>query len=258
MSRSILVRQLVSASREELWAACSTARGLSAWQADSARGDAQSGESVTLMWPALHLNVRLEVKEMVPGERLVLMVGPSRLTMEIEPGQVRLIHEGLRSEDEEDGMRSAWRTSLGLLAHGLMHHRGRERRVHWITRTAKVSPPISHLFFTERAALGQWLTRAGEIGLEGTELDLELLTGERLTGDVIANTPDRDVSFTWREEADSYLVLRTFPAQGGPDERLLALSWSRWDSQPYPEETRKNLELAFDRLVRTLSRKGDA
>ena len=258
MSRSILVRQLVSATREELWAACATARGMSSWQADAAYGDAASGESVTLSWPTLRLSVKLEVKELVPEERLVLMVGASRLTIELEPGQIRLIHEGLRSEDEEDGMRSAWRTSLGLLAHGLTKHRGQERQVRWITRAVKTSPAISHLFFTQRAALAQWLTRSGEIGLEGTELSLRLLDGLALSGEVLANTPDRDVAFTWREQDESCVVLRTFPSPSDPDERLLALSWSRWDGQAYPEASMKNLEHSFDRLVRTLSSKGTA
>jgi uncharacterized protein YndB with AHSA1/START domain len=223
-----------------------------------AYGDAAVGQTITLAWPSLHLNVKLEVAELVPEERIVLMVGTSRLTLELEPGQLRLTHEGLRSEDEEDGMRSAWRTSLGLLAHGLTKHRGHERQVRWITHAIRTSPAISHLFFTQSVALAQWLTRSGEVGLEGTEVELQLLGGERLSGEVLANTPDRDVAFTWREQQESCLVLRSFPSPADPEERLLALSWSRWDAQPFPESTVKNLERSFELLARTLSRKGSA
>jgi uncharacterized protein YndB with AHSA1/START domain len=231
---------------------------MSLWQADVAQGDAQLGKSITLSWPSLHLSVKLEVTELVPEERLVFSIGASRLTLEVEPGQIRLVHDGLRSEDEEDGMRSAWRTSLGLLAHGITRHRGHDRQVRWITRSMRTSPAMSHLFFTEAAALAQWLTRKGAVGLEGTELNLELLGGQPLTGEVLANTPDRDVAFTWREQNESCVVLRSFPSPAAPDERLIALSWSRWDAKPYPSETLSQLEQSIELLARTMSRRGDA
>ncbi len=258
VSRSIFVRQLVAATREELWEACATAHGMSRWQADVVFGDAATSDSITLSWPALKLSVELEVEEIVPNERVVLVVGPSRLTMEIEPGVVRLTHEGLSSADEEDGMRSAWRTSLGLLAHALSKHSIRERRAHWITRSAKTSPELCHVYFTDPAALNQWLTQAGAVGQEGSGMTLKLMTGETITGDVIANTPNRDVAFTWQEQTDSYLVLRTFPSPREPDERLLALCWSRWLPGPFPESTARFLEAALTRLARVLERPGSA
>jgi uncharacterized protein YndB with AHSA1/START domain len=231
---------------------------MSLWQADVAYGDAELGQSISLGWPALKLSVKLEVTELVAEERLVFSVGASRLTLEVEPGQIRLIHDGLRSEDEEDGMRSAWRTSLSLLAHGITKHRGHDRQVQWITRSMRTSPAMGHVFFTEAAALAQWLTRRGAVGLEGTELDLELLAGEPLTGEVLANTPDRDVAFTWREQNESCLVLRSFPSPGNSEERLIALSWSRWDAKPFPSATLTQLEQSLELLARTLSRRGDA
>jgi uncharacterized protein YndB with AHSA1/START domain len=258
VSRSILVRQLVAATREELWAACTTAHGMSKWQADVVSGDAATAKAITLSWPALKLSVELKVQEVVPNERVVLVVGPSRLTMEIEPGVVRLTHEGLRSADEEDGMRSAWRTSLGLLAHSLSKHPGRERRVRWTTRPATTSPELTHVYFTDPFAMTQWLTQTGSVGQEGSSVALTLLSGEPLTGEVLANTPDRDVAFTWQEQQDSYLVFRTFPSPRDPDQRLLAIAWSRWYPEPFPEATSRFLDSALERLARTLERRGNA
>jgi hypothetical protein len=214
------------------------------------------GQSITLTWPSLRLNLKLEVAEAVPEERLVFLVGPSRLTIEVEDGQIRLTHDGLRTDDEEDGTRSAWRASLSLLAHSLVHHRGRERQVRWITRSIKTSAPIAHLFYTQPAALGQWLTRSGEIGLEGSAVDLSLWSGERITGEVLANTKDRDVAFTWQEQNQSCVVLRSFPSPTAPDERLLALSWSLWGAKAFSDSMLKHLEHSFDRLARTLNNKG--
>jgi hypothetical protein len=231
---------------------------MSMWQADVVSGDAVTAKAITLRWPALKLSVELEVREVVPKERVVLVVGPSRLTLEIEPGVVRLTHDGLRSADEEDGMRSAWRTSLGLLAHGLSKHPGRERRVRWITRLATTTPELTHVYFTDPFAMNQWLTRTGSVGQEGSSIALTLLSGESLSGEVFANTPDRDVAYTWQEQLDSYLVFRTFPSPRDPDQRLLAIAWSRWHPEPFPEATVRFLESALERLARTLERRGSA
>ncbi|HEY5959051.1 MAG TPA: SRPBCC domain-containing protein [Polyangiaceae bacterium] len=258
MSRSIFVRQLVAATREELWAACSTARGMSKWQADVAFGDASSANNITLSWPALKLSIDLEVKEVVPFERLVLGIGTSRLTLEIEPGEVRLTHAGLRTDDEEDGMRSAWRTSLGLLSHALTKHPHRERRVHWVTRAAKTCPELCHVFFTDPAALRQWLTRVGAIGEQGSSLSAQLMNGDAVTGEVFANTPNRDVAFTWQEQQESYLVLRTFPSPNAVGERLIALSWSRFYPEPFPPSVTRFMDAAVGRLAHLLERYGQA
>lgn len=256
MSRSIFVRQLVAVSRAELWSACSTAQGMATWQADEVTGDAASSQRITFSWPALSLKLELEVQEVVPGERLVLGAGQSRLAIELEDGAVSLSHSGLRSEDEAEGMRSAWQTSLGLLAHGLTLHSGRQRRVQWITRPTRTSAALAHTYFTEPRALSQWLTRSGSIGAPNSKLELQLLTGEPLTGAVYANTLDRDVAFSWLEQQNSYLVFRTFPSPRNADERLLAVSWSRWHEEPFPEPLTRLLTAAVGRLAQLLERRG--
>lgn len=256
MSRSIFVRQLVPVSRAELWSACTTARGMSAWQADEVSGDAASAERITFSWPALNLKLELDVQEIVPEERLVLGVGQSRLAIELEEGAVSLSHTGLRSEDEAEGMRSAWQTSLGLLAHGLAYHSGRQRRVQWITRPTRTSAALAHAYFTEPRALTQWLTRSGAVGAPQSSVELQLLTGEPVTGVVHANTLDRDVAFSWSEQQNSYLVFRTFPSPRNADERLLAISWSRWHEEPFPEPLTRLLMAAVGRLAQLLERRG--
>jgi hypothetical protein len=258
VSRSIFVRQLLAATREELWDACATAHGMSKWQADVVFGDAATSDHITLNWPTLKLSVVLKVEQVIAHERVVLGVGPSRLTLEIHPGELRLTHDGLRSDDEEDGMRSAWRTSLGLLAHGLAKHPQRERRALWITRPARTSPALSHVYFTDPVALNQWLTLSGSIGEQGSSVALRLQTEEALTGEVSSNTPDRDVAFSWQEQQDSFLVFRTFPSPHDPDERLLAIAWSRWYPGPFPESTTRFLNAALGRLANLLDRRGRA
>ncbi|HMA95366.1 MAG TPA: SRPBCC domain-containing protein [Polyangiaceae bacterium] len=256
MSRSIFVRQLVPATIEELWAACSTAQGMASWQADEVVGDAARADRITLSWPALKLSLELTVKEVVPQQRITFGVGASQLTVELEPGAVSLTHVGLHSDDEAEGMRSAWQTSLGLLAHALVQHPGRTRRVHWITRPARTTAALAHVYFSEPMALSQWLTRAGSVGAVGSNIALQLMTGEVATGVVHANAVDRDVAFSWIEQQNSYVVFRTFPSPRASDERLLAIAWSRWHSEAFPEPTAQFLNAALGRLAHLLERRG--
>lgn len=258
MSRSISVRQLVPATLEQLWSACTTAQGMATWQADEVIGDPVHSDRITLSWPALKLSLELKVEEVVPQQRIAFVVGSSRLTIELEPGAVTLTHVGLHSDDEAEGMRSAWQTSLGLLAHALVRHPGQARRVQWITRPARTTAALAHVYFSEPIALSQWLTRSGSIGETGSKIALQLITGEAVTGVVHANTTGRDIAFSWLEQQNSYLVFRTFPSPRAPDERLLAMAWSRWHSEPFPEPTTQFLNAALGRLAQVLERRGMA
>ena len=258
VARCITVRRSVSASRDRLWQECATARGLTRWQADAVVGDATRGSVLTLSWPAMGLSVRVHVAQLIPDKCVVYEVGSSRLTIEVDDGEVTLTHEGLRSEDEEDGMVSAWRTALGVLDHGLNCHPDRPRHVRWFLQPVNTTPGFAHVFFTDAAALAQWLTHSGGVPEEGGACNLVFAWGESLTGRVLANTPERDIALTWPEQSDSCLVLRTFPSPRSPDERLLAVSWSRYGNAEFSEHSAQGLQVALERLGRVLSRMGSA
>ena len=259
MSRCITVHRSVSASRSRLWQECATARGLTRWQADAVVGDATKGSVLTLSWPAMGLSVRVHVAQSIPDKCVVYEVGSSRLTIEVADGEVVLTHEGLRSEDEEDGMVSAWRTALGILDHGISCHPDLPRHVRWFLQPVQTTPGFAHVFFTDPAALAQWLTVSGGVPADdGGDCHLGLAWGESLTGRVLANTVERDVALSWSEQSESCLVFRTFPSPRSPDERLLALSWSYYGNPIFPESSAQGLQSSLDRLGRVLSRMGSA
>ena len=204
------------------------------------------------------LSVRVHVAQLVQDKCVVYEVGSSRLTIEVGDGEVALTHEGLRSEDEEDGMVSAWRTALGVLDHGISCHPEHPRHVRWFLQPVNTTPGFAHVFFTDPAALAQWLTHSGGVPRDGDECKLQLAWGETLTGRVLANTPERDIALTWSEQSNSCLVFRTFPSPRSPEERLLALSWSRYGSPDFPESSAQGLQASLERLGRILSRTGSA
>jgi hypothetical protein len=204
------------------------------------------------------LSVRVHVAESIPDQRVIYEVGSSRLVIEVGDGSISLTHEGLRSEDEEDGMKSAWRTALGLLEHGLLHNPNQTRHVRWFLQPVTASAGFAHMHFTEEAALTQWLTTSGGIREDGSECNLALAWGAHLSGKVLANVPERDVAISWTEEAESCLVFRTFPSPRSTDERLLAICWSIYGHPDFPEQSTQGLQSAIERLSRVLSRAGVA
>jgi len=258
VNHHITVCRPIAASRSELWRECATSRGLARWQADSVTGEVSQGSALTMSWPTMGLSVRVHVAEWIPNERVVYEVGSSRLMIIVSDGTVSLTHEGLRSNDEEDGMKSAWHTALGLLEHGLLHHPNQTRHARWFLQPVTTSPGFAHVHFTEDAALNQWLTSSGGIHEEGTMCRMALAWGAELTGKVLANVPERDVAISWTEESESCLVFRTFPSPRSSEERLLAICWSIYGRPDFPQESTQGLQSAIERLGRVLSRAGCA
>jgi hypothetical protein len=254
----IHLTQTIDAPVERVWQACATIEGLSAWQADEARGNVEPGASIELGWPALGVRLDLEVEAMTSSKSIVLVADHARLELELAPGEVRLVHSGVGSGDELDGVASSWRMSLAILAHYCERHFGRRRFVRWLTRPARTSAETAHVFFTDEHALANWLGRGSSIGEVGSELGIELAAGDRLSGRVIANSPGRDVAITWQEDEESVLCFRTLPLPRTAGDRLLALSWSRWADQP-PEQSRlEQLDAAHHRLTRALGQSTEA
>ena len=187
------------------------------------------------------------------GEKVIL----DRVSFEVEGSTVALSHSGLAPGDEADGTRASWKVALGLLDHYLAHHQGRDRRTAWAVQRAVTTAGAAHVYFSNEAALGTWLTRSGEVGADGSAVALELAWGEELSGVVLASEPGRDVAISWHERQESALVLRTLPAPFSGSERLLVATWSCWGREP-DREIADRLERALERLARVLSNSAEA
>jgi len=251
MSR-ISVEQRFVAPLAHAWAACTEPARIAGWQADEASGKVEPGGTLVLGWPLLGASVVLDVVVFEPQRLLELRNGEASVRIELSDGVVRLSHSGVEPGDEASGVESSWRLSLAVLAHYLERHWPKPRQVLWFARSAPTTPEAAHVFFTERAALGAWLTKAGEIGPSGTSYALELVSGPKLSGRVLANTPGRDLVLSWEEDFGSTLALRTIPAPSAAAERIVALVWSRWMDRPAPEPLAAAFEASIDRLARLL------
>lgn len=219
---------------ETLFRFLSTARGLSAWHADQVFGDLESRE-FRLRWPSLSAELRLEVLRSEPGKFVALRAGDSVVSLALEDGGVRLVHEGLAESDDLEGLRSSWSLALALLDHAATHHEHGSRKVHWAFETLPLSPELAHYYFATKIGLGQWLGRTDlDLGSVGDRVDLELAPGLHLRGAILAHEPGRDLALSWKDLDHAVLVLRTLPAPG--NERTLTLSLSTWDDAPHDRE----------------------
>jgi hypothetical protein len=105
---------------------------------------------------------------------------------------------------------------------------------------------------------------------EGERYFMTGLSGDPMTGTVLAADGGRDVAFSWEETDDSVVVLRSLPSPASKDERVIAMCWSRWLSaspetgaQGKAEEAEiqrveGELKRAVQRLALVLDRSGIA
>jgi hypothetical protein len=79
-----------------------------------------------------------------------------------------------------------------------------------------------------------------------------------MSGVVLAHTEGRDLALRWDEANYSVITFRTLPSPNGEHERLLVISWSRWQELENAERIAGELDGALARLVQLLSAPGDA
>jgi uncharacterized protein YndB with AHSA1/START domain len=254
--RTVRLTQPVNAPPSVVWRACTEQARIRQWQADEVRGHVAPGETLSLHWPTLGVELELRVREMEKERRVTFESGPTGLTLELGDGLVTLLHTGLAGGDELEGITSSWRLSLAQLAHYCERHPEGRRSVTWLTDVAHTSHQTAHVFFTDAIALESWLGKGTGVGTVGDSYSIDL-GDERMSGQVLANTPERDVALSWHEDGESMLFLRTLPHPDS-DKRVVVLTWSHWAETPATTRRRERLEAAHQRLVQALDRRVQA
>lgn len=257
--KTIRISQKIPAPLDALWLACATPAGIAGWQADKVTGAVRAGESLGLGWPDLGVSIRLDVLELLEGQRVVFGHGESRVRFEVREGEVVLSHSAPFEEEEEQGTASSWRLALGTLAHYLDRYAGQKRETVWLVKPVTTSSEAAHAFFTLPDALGAWLGKASApIGGAGSRYRISLGSGGTMSGIVLAHTEGRDLALRWDEAGHSVISFRTLPSPEGEHQRLLVLSWSRWSELENAERIAGELDGALARLSQVLGASGSA
>jgi hypothetical protein len=245
-----------------LWQMCTEPTHMAAWQADVVRGRVAEGETLSLKWPALRVELGLKVEKLTCGQSVVFSHGRLATEFVIHDGRLEVRVTGVAPGDASEGTLSSWELSLATLEHYLRHHLNRPRRATWLLRRSKTKARVAHTFFTDEAALRAWLSRDTRgIGAAGSDYFLELGAGSTLDGRVLSNISGRDVLLSVQDWGHSACAFRTLPSPYADDERIIAITWSEWGESaalPQQGELLALLEAALDRLGGLLSRAGSA
>lgn len=239
---SLFLRAHIDAPDDLLWSYLSTAEGLACWQADTVKGDVESG-SFSLRWPELGARLDLTVAELERGRRLVLRAGGTSLSLLVEDSYVELQHRGLDEGDDLIGFESSWLTALSLLRLAATKHPRAPRVVSWFFAPVPISAELLHCYFTESTALATWLGNTSRDFSAGNPYRMEVFGGQSIGGDVLYSK--RDVCLHVSDWNDGALAMRSLP---GPENgRIAALGISTWRARA-PRETAPTLEGALRRL----------
>jgi uncharacterized protein YndB with AHSA1/START domain len=225
----IQVRASVGAPLPRVFAAWTDPALLVQWYPEMVSGAIEAGATTRFEWGSLGIAVDLDVRELVPGERIVFEGDTGRrrqrqtITFEPEARGTRLIveHAGLASPDDAAGSESGWTIGLAVLREYLEHHFGRTRASFAVLGSARGSRAA----IRELLAKPTWLAeRVPRLRSPGAPLALVLLDGSTITGEVIAATGD-EVALRCDEIA-GVLALRAFPA--GPGVWIVGAQVSSW------------------------------
>ncbi len=261
-----------NASPTQAWRAFADPQIVQGWFADEAEGRAVPGDTIVHRFPAFGMEVRHEVVESVPGERLVLRVNfPGRppMTQEIvvrtEAGEtvIEMTNSGFGEEEWDGqwaGIDSGWKLALAQLRYYLENHFARRRTVYFMARPAGFEWAQAAACFREPRRLADWLTLPtstnGSFAPDRVDQPVAFQLRELaqpLHGRVLA-LADHESLLSW-DELEGALELKAFSA--GPQHRMLALRLACWSGQP-PARDVVNAWMAgaLDRLVAAVSGTG--
>jgi uncharacterized protein YndB with AHSA1/START domain len=253
----------IAATPQQVWDAWARPEHIAAWFADAAHGEPVTGGTLTHVFEKFGLEVAHQVVEAVPGERLVLdAVGPGGVPFRQEVHVRRqsgvtvleLVHSGFDDgsdwSDEFEGIDSGWTLALALLRHYVERYFGRRRTHYFVMRPAAFTFDRLEPWFRSEQGLADWLTRSGTVGEVGERVALELRTGDRITGEVLAWS-GREAAVSW-SEAEGALELKAFPMGGSGN--AIALRACSWSATPPPvADVEAWMTEALDRLAARLA-----
>jgi uncharacterized protein YndB with AHSA1/START domain len=255
------IRQQISidASPQEVWDAWAKHDRIDKWFVDRQSGDMDRDAIVRWAWDAFGIDLEIHVFEARRGEYLAFGGGEDaspRALQEIvlrQDGGSTVLHlansgflDGEAWDEEFRGVESGWRMALATLKYWLERHRGEPRTHVLAVRPAGFEyDDVTRLYSTSEG-LTRWLAvRADPDELrEGAAVALDLVGGERLTGEVVARSAT-ELCMSWTQMR-GLLTCKAFKM--GPM-RAAGLAFDGWgldDAQQH--RVRSVLESAADRL----------
>lgn len=156
--------------------------------------------------------------------------------------------EGAEWDDEYQGVNSGWEMVLAVLRHYLENYFGRPRSHALAMLSAEYTASELRPFYRDEKSLARWLTRAGGLGEPGTPYELTLMNGDKVAGEVLADT-GTEVQLSWTE-LEGAMALKAFSL--GP-QKMLAIDVVTWAGNARLDEIEQAMASALERLKSALT-----
>ncbi|MFN7924496.1 MAG: SRPBCC domain-containing protein [Bryobacteraceae bacterium] len=247
-----------TAPPEQAWTAWADPAHISRWFTDRASGDPQPGEIVYWSFDKFYQDVPYQVVAAVPFLQYALRFAPQnrppglievRFAQSGSGTKIRLINSGFLHrgvwDEEFDGVLSGWKNALSLLKLYLESYFGRDKKTILVLRPTHFDFEELAPYFRSGEGLSFWLTKKGEMGLEGDAIAWKLRNRDKLTGKVLRLT-GREAALSW-SEIEGALELKAFSA--GPSKRMLALRATTWSPSVDAAALEKFFQDSLDRLA---------
>jgi hypothetical protein len=156
--------------------------------------------------------------------------------------------EGAEWEDEYDGVNSGWEMALAVLKHYLENYFGRPRYHALVMLPAEYTASQLRPFYRQERNLAMWLSRAGGIRDPGTRYELELMDGDKMSGEVLADT-GTEVQLSWTE-IEGAVALKAF-SMGS--QKMLCLDVLTWGGKDRLDEIEQTMASSLERLKSALT-----
>ena len=259
--RIIQKEMITRATPQQVWEAWADPKKVPQWFTDGAEGEAKAGGSMTWIFDKFDYRFTYEVLEARPEERLVLtatLPGRSPVLFEIDIEQaggrtvLKLVQsgfgEGAEWDDEYQGVNSGWTTALAVLNHYLENYFGRSRHHALAMLPAEYTSSQLRPFYREERNLVRWLTQAGGIGDPGTDYELTLENGDKMAGEVLADT-GTEAQLSW-PAIEGAVAMKAFSL--GP-QKVLGVDVSTWGAKDRLDEIEPAMESSLERLKSALA-----
>jgi uncharacterized protein YndB with AHSA1/START domain len=171
-----------TASADAVWRAWTTPEGLASWFVDRATGRFEAGAEVVWHWDRFGIEARQIVREVRPGERLLLEGETpqgarfTEVTIRNEAGAtvLRVVESGFHEgDDAAAGVASGWRMALEVLRHVLEARPAGQRHQVLCLRPAGASRDSAAWPYRTVTDLSSWLGEPAEPGSAVLRLDPE-------------------------------------------------------------------------------------
>ncbi len=125
---------------------------------------------------------------------------------------------------------------------------GRSRYHALVMLPAEYTSPQLRPFYREERSLAKWLTRDGGIGEPGTRYELTLTNGDKLAGEVLADSGS-EVQLRW-PEIEGAVALKAFSM--GP-QKMLCIDVLTWGSKDRLDAIEQAMASSLERLKSALT-----